>query len=263
MDTLLEGGEQLELELTPEPIALPALGSLLLHGALAGGLLAYGILGGLFHHDLWGSPGGGGAIQVTLTNALPLPSDQPPNQNVLATETPSQAPAEPAPKAKQAVDETAIPIAGKQKKPEQQSSSKTQQHQPQSKQNNLARFGEQGGSSMPRSMPQTGYGTGPVSITNGNFGNLFGYYTEGIQRKMSSTWNRFEVDPRTARGTRSYIQFTIHRDGSVSNIQLEQSSGNQTLDNSCLRAAQRVDNFGPLPTQYHQSTVMTSYYCEY
>jgi protein TonB len=80
---------------------------------------------------------------------------------------------------------------------------------------------------------------------------------------MSSTWNRFEVDPRTARGTRSYIQFTIHRDGSVSNIQLEQSSGNQTLDNSCLRAAQRVDTFGPLPTQYHQSTVMTSYYCEY
>jgi len=54
MDTLIEGGEQLELELTPEPIALPALGSLLLHGALAGALLAYGILGGLFHHDLWG-----------------------------------------------------------------------------------------------------------------------------------------------------------------------------------------------------------------
>jgi protein TonB len=120
MDTLLEGGEQLELELTPEPIALPALGSLLLHGALAGGLAGLRDSGGLFHHDLWGSPGGGGAIQVTLTTALPLPSDQPPNQNVLATETPSQAPAEPAPKAKQAVDETAIPIAGKQKKPEQQ-----------------------------------------------------------------------------------------------------------------------------------------------
>ena len=71
--------------------------------------MLYGILNGFFHHNLWGNPGAGGAIQVSLvSNALPLPSEQQ-NQNVLTTETPSQAPAEPTPKAKQAVDETAFP----------------------------------------------------------------------------------------------------------------------------------------------------------
>jgi len=98
MNDLLEGSEKLERELTPEPMAAPAVGSLLLHGGLAAVLLVYGILGGLLHHNFWGNPGVGGAIQVNLvSSALPLPSDQPPNQNVLATETPSKAPAEPAP----------------------------------------------------------------------------------------------------------------------------------------------------------------------
>ena len=46
--------------------------------------------------------------------------------------------------------------------------------------------------------------------------------------------------------------FTIHRDGSVSDVQMDQSSGSPTLDSSCLRAAQRVDTFGPLPPQYNQ-----------
>jgi protein TonB len=262
MGSLLEGSEQLERELAQESMVAPATGSLLLHSALFGGLLVYGLLGGLFHHNLWGSPGSGGAIQVSLTGALPLPSDQPPNQNVLSTDTPSQAPAEPTPKAKQAVDETAIPISGKQKKLEQQSARKTQQHQPQTGQDNRARYGEQAGSSMARSM-QSQNGSGPVSINNGNFGNLFGYYIDGMQRNMIASWNRMEVDRRTARGVRAYIQFTIHRDGSVSNVRLDQSSGSPTLDSSCMRAAQRVVTFGPLPAQYNQSTVMTSYYCEY
>lgn len=261
MNNLLDGGEQLERELTPEPMMAPAAGSLLLHLALAACLLTYGLLAGLFHHNQWGDAGSGGAIQVTMTNALPLPSDQPPNQNVLATDTPSQAPAEPTPKAKQAIDETAIPIAGKQKKPQQENARKTAQHQPQP--NNRAQYGEQAGSSMPRSTAAQ-YGTnGPVSISNGDFGSRFGYYVDGIERKMASNWNRYEVDQRTAKGMRSYIEFTIHRDGSVSNIRLDQSSGSQTLDSSCLRAAQRVDTFGALPSQYNQSTVMTSYYCEY
>ena len=79
MDSLLEGSEQLERELAPEPMVAPAAGSLLLHTALFGSVLAYGLLAGLLHHNVWGKEGIGGAIQVNLTNALPLPSDQPRN----------------------------------------------------------------------------------------------------------------------------------------------------------------------------------------
>ena len=60
MDTLLEGGEQLERELTPEPVVGPAVGSFVLHGALAGSLVFYALLGGLFHHNSWGDRGQAG-----------------------------------------------------------------------------------------------------------------------------------------------------------------------------------------------------------
>lgn len=264
MERLLEGAEQLERELTPEPLMAPAAGSLLLHAALAGSLLAYGLLGGLFHHNQWGSSGAGGAIQVTLvTHALPLPSDQPPNENVLATETPSQAPAEATPKAKQAVDETAIPISGKQKKAEEQNARKTQQHQPQAKQENLAQYGEQAGSSMARSVQPQGFSSGQTTVSDGDFGSRFGWYVDNLNRKMASNFYKPEVDPHTPRGARAYVQWAIHRDGSASSIQLNQSSGSSTLDRACLRAAQRVDTFGALPAQYGPSTLMTSYYCEY
>jgi protein TonB len=241
-----------------------AAGSLLLHGALAGCILAYGILGGFLHHNTWGNAGSGGSIQVTLvTHALPLPSDQPPNENVLSTETPSQAPAEPTPKAKEAVDQSAIPIAGKEKKPQQQTTPKTQQHQPQAQQDNMARYGEQAGSSMARAIPTQGFTSGQTTVSDGDFGSRFGWYVDGINRKMSSSAYKQEVDPQTPRGARAFIEFAIHRDGSVSSIKLDQSSGSQTLDRSCLRAAQRVDTFGALPAQYNQSMVLTSYYCEY
>src|SRR5579863_9937967 len=137
----LEGSEQLELELTPEPVMGPAAGSVVLHVCLGAAILLYGILGGFFHHNLWGNAGTGGAIQVNLvSNALPLPSDQPVNQNVLSTETPSPAPAPPEPKAKQEVDETAIPILGRQKKPQHEEMRRTPPRQQEPIQNTRATY---------------------------------------------------------------------------------------------------------------------------
>ena len=85
---------------------------------------------------------------VWSSSALPLPSNQPVNQNVLATETPSQAPAPPAPKAKQAEDETAIPISGKQKKPEKETAPKRPRKAATGARTNRANYGEQAGSSI-------------------------------------------------------------------------------------------------------------------
>ncbi len=264
MSGLLEGSEQLEQELTPEPVMAPAMGSLMLHAGLVAALVLYGILGGFFHHNLWGGAGLGGAIQVNLvSSAIPLPSTQPVNQNVLATETPSQAPAQPEPKAKQAVDETAIPILGKQKKPEQQTAPRTPPRQPTPVENNRANYGEQAGSSMPHASQNPNFTSGPTSITNGDFGSRFGWYVDGINRKMSSNWYKAMVDQNTPRGAKAYIDFKIGRDGSVGDVSLDHTSGSATLDNSCLRAAQRVDTFGALPAGYNQSTLLVSYYCEY
>jgi protein TonB len=263
MDKLLEGSEQLELELgsAREPMVAPAAGSLLLHGALAGSIILYGVMGGLFHHNDWGGAGGGGAIQVKLTSALPLPSDQPPNENVLATETPSQAPAEAAPKTKEAVDQSALAITGKQKAPEQQNTRKTQ---PQPRPDNLAKYGEQAGSSMARATQAQGFTSGQTTVSDEDFGTRFGWYvSNSINPMMSSNWIRGVVDPRTPKGTRAYIQFTIHRDGSVSDAQIDHPSGYPTLDRSCLYAALRVGHFEVLPSAYNSSTLKVSYYCEF
>ena len=259
MNTLLEGGEQLERELTPEPVVGPAVGSFVLHGALAGSLVFYALVAGLFHRNSWGDSGAGGSIQVSLVStAIPLPSDQPPNQNVLATDTPSQAPVQPAPKAKQAVEDTAIPILGKHKKPQPIATAKSQQ---QPVQNNRAQYGEQAGSQMTRAT-QTGP-LGPTAVTDGDFGNRFGWYVTQINAKMAISWYKGEVDPRTPRGGRVYLTFTIRRDGSPTDVQIDRSSGSSTLDRSCQRGVQRVDSFGNLPPAYNQSTLKVSYYCEY
>jgi len=263
METVLERTEQLERELTPEPIAGPAAGALLLHGVLLGLLIFYGVLAGLFHHNVWGSTGSGGAMQVNITSSIPLPSNQPMNQNVLSTETPSTAPAPPSPKEEHRVDEKAIPILGKNVKPKQQNTPKTQLHQQQPKQDNMARYGEQNGTSIPRATMPQAPANGPTTVGDNSFASLYPYYVDGINRTMSSNWYKQQVDPHTPKGARVYIVFTIARDGSVSGIQLDRSSGSSTLDISCARAAQRANNFGPLPAAYNQSTLKVSYYCEY
>jgi protein TonB len=272
MMSLLENSEPWEahrehvlvLEAKREPVAASATGSFVLHGALFSLLLFYGVLAGLFHHNLWGNPGEGGAIQVSLvSNAIPLPHEEQ-NQNVLMTETPSKAPAPPAPKAKEAVDETAIPISGKEAKPKQEPERKTQQHQPPPKQNNLAQFGEQSGSSMPRAtMAQNTASNGPVSITNGDFGSRFGWYVDVITRKVSQNWNKFEVDSGTRKGSVAEVYFRVNRQGVPSNFKINKPSGIPTLDQSCLRATQRVDTFGPLPPDSGLQYLDVTYDCTY
>jgi len=263
MSSFLAGGDHLEQELTQEPVLAPATGAVLLHCGIVAAIVLYGIIGGFFQHNLWGGAGPGGAIQVNLvSSALPLPADRPPNQNVLATETPSQAPAPPEPKAKQAVDETAIPIIGKQKKPEKQVTPKTPQRQPQPVQNNRAQYGEQAGSSMPRTTAQSS-STGPATINQSDFGSMFGWYVDNINRKMDANGYRSLADPHTAKGSKAYISFKIARDGSAGDVRLDQSSGSATWDTACVRAAQRVDTFGPLPPAYRGSTLLVSFYCEY
>jgi protein TonB len=203
-------------------------------------------------------------MQVSLvSNAIPLPSTQPLNKNVLTTETPSPAPAAPSPKETQKVDETAIPIQGKTVKPQKETAPKVQQHQPPPKEDNLARYGEQNGTSIPRAMQQQNFTSGQTSVSDVNFGSMFSWYVGQIDRKMDANAYRSMADPHTPKGARAYIEFQINRDGSHGAVKLDTSSGSSTWDNVCVRAAQRVDTFGPLPAQYTKSSLMVQYYCEY
>ena len=264
MNGAIEGGGHLvERQLTGEPLAGPATGSLVIHAILFGLLIYYGWIMGLFHHNLWGGQGASGAMQVSLvSNAIPLPNTQPLNKNVLTTPTPSPAPALPSPKETHKVDETAIPIVGKKVKPQKQTAPKTPPHQPPPKEQDLARYGEQNGTSIPRAMQQN-FTSGNTSVSDVSFGSMFSWYVQQIDRKMDSNSYRAMADPRTPKGARAYIEFQIFKDGSHGPVKLDTSSGSSTWDNVCVRAAQRVDTFGPLPSQYTKSSLMVQYYCEY
>jgi protein TonB len=264
MNGAIEGGGNLiGRQLAGERLAAPAAGSLVLHVALVGILVYYGWILGLFHHNLWGGEGASGAMQVSLvSNAIPLPNTQPLNKNVLTTDKPSVAPVAPSPKETQKVDETAIPIPGKQVKPQKQTAPKTPMHQPPPKEQNLAQYGEQNGTSIPRATQQN-FTSGNTSVSDVSFGSMFSWYVGQIDRKMDASSYRAMADPRTPKGARAYIEFEILKDGSHGQVKLDTSSGSPTWDNVCLRAAQRVDTFGPLPNQYTKSSLMVQYYCEY
>jgi len=249
----------------PDPIAAPATGSIVLHALLFGGILFWGFFNGFFHHNLWGNSGPGSAIQVSLDSAsIPLPSDQPKNDNVLPTDRPSPAPAPPQPKAKQAVDDTAIPIQGKQQKPEKQKQVKAPKVPPPPVPNNRVQYGEQAGSKLSRStLAQTATVNQPVSVTNGDFGSRFPWYVNGIKLKVSQNWDRKQVDPRTANGADVQIYFKVNRQGVPSGFRINTPSGSPTLDRSCMLATQRVDTFGDLPRESNDQWLDVTYDCTY
>jgi len=264
MNSVLEGGEHLERELTPEPMAGPAAGAVALHLTLLLFLAYYGWMMGLFHSSVWGSQGADGAMQVSLvSSAIPLPSNQPLNNNVLTTETPSTAPAPPSPKETQKIDETAIPIPGKKTKPEKETTPKTQKHQPPPKQQNLAQYGELNGTSIPRAIQPAPASNQPVTVTNSDFGTRFAWYVEVIRRRVAQNWYRGEVDQHTPGGASAQIYFRVNREGAPSNFKINVSSGSPTLDRSCLEATERVDTFGPLPAGANDQWLDVTYNCTY
>ena len=68
-----------------------------------------------------------------------------------------------------------------------------------------------------------------------------------IRRKVQENWQTYAIDPNVTAPHRAFIEFDITRDGSPANVQLAQSSGVPSLDQSAMRAMQRIDSFGKLP----------------
>lgn len=273
------------IELKPERMGAPAVGSFMLHCGVVAGIALYVLLIGRFHGGIWGNnESAPGAIQATLVSSasIPLPSENKPTDNVLATQTPSQAPAPPAPqKAVETPPPDAIPIPEKQKphpkvkqapqkaeapvKPQPKKTvtpTSTKHAQPIPNQQNRANYGEAAQSNIPRSMTSNPNGNNPVAVNGGDFGARFPWYVELIRRKTAQNWLTQEVSTSTPAGARVYLSFVVARDGSPSQVRIAQSSGSPSLDTSCLRAVQRVDTYGPLPGGYNGSSLSVSYYCE-
>ena len=73
----------------------------------------------------------------------------------------------------------------------------------------------------------------------------------------------FSVVANISSAKRVYIDFEISRSGAPQNIRVEQSSGIPSLDQSAVRALQRIDTFGPLPSDYSGSKVSVEFWFDY
>jgi protein TonB len=202
---------------------------------------------------------------VTLVSSVPLPASAVQTQNVLANE--SMGLTQSLPKTEEKQPE-AIPIPDKNAKIKPKPRSSAQQKpkpQPEEEASNVVPFGEGGPVSGPYGSFNAGGAKGGFGFTGGggDFGSRYAWYVRVVRDKVSQNWLKYEVDRSITEAPRVYITFDIMRDGHPANVQVEQSSGIPSLDQSAVRALQRIDTFGPLPSDYSGSKVSVEYWFDY
>jgi protein TonB len=240
--------------------------SLILHGIFFFSVAAYVYIHARLasHGENWGNIEFGNAMSATLVSraAVPLPPPTEQTENIVANE--SKGLTESPPKAVEQQPE-AIPIPDRniKKKPEQHTSTEKPRTPP--PEDNRVPFGQGGPISGVYGVFTTNNAKGGFSFTGGagDFGSQFGWYVDVVRRKVSENWMKYEVDPTISSARRVYIVFEITSSGEPRNVQIETSSGVPSLDQSAVRALQRIDNFGPLPSGYSGSKVSVEFWFDY
>jgi periplasmic protein TonB len=246
-------------------LSRPLAWSLGLHLAFAAFVVLYATYIQGFRGEGWGSGGGGEAMGATLVSSVPLPASPAEAKNVVATESKGLTKSEPT---VPEVEPEAIPIPDKdvktKVKPAPVKTDTKRKAQLEPPVTNEVPYGEGGPVSGPYSMT-AGSTKGGFGFTGsgGDFGSRFSWYVQGVQRKVTENWLKYEVDPRVAEAKRVYVTFDIARDGHPSNVTIEQSSGVPSLDISARRALERIDTFGPLPPDYSGSKVSVEFWFDY
>ncbi|MGA8314024.1 MAG: TonB family protein [Terriglobales bacterium] len=242
--------------------------SLGLHLAVAGSILLYAVVIPASHGEGWGAGGGGDAMGVTLVSTVPLPANPVQTQNVLANDSKGLTQSQPKPVEKAPEpDAIAIPDKISKTKPVTKPSATKEKAKPEpiDEADNTVPFGQGGPVSGPYGTFSASGAKGGFGFTGGggDFGTRYSWYVHVVQQKVSENWLKYEVDPRITTAQRVYITFDVLRDGRPANVQVEQSSGVPSLDQSATRAIQRIDTFGPLPSDYAANKVSVEFWFDY
>jgi len=241
-----------------ESLRIPLLVSLSLHIAVVLTLLATGIAANR-PRELWGNPNslGGGSVGITPVSQIPLPSRGGP-VNPVANDTESNVPAPPAkqPARQQARKEPdtsakAIPLKAK-SQPQRVSRPATAASKLETPQSPGQLYSSTGRALSSPLVGQTGSG-GVGMGQGGAFGSRFGYYRDLLEQAVARRWRTNDVDPRLQTAPPVIVTFLIRRDGSISDVRVEQSSGNRALDYSAQRAIFEAAPFPPLPAGYERN----------
>jgi TonB family protein len=90
----------------------------------------------------------------------------------------------------------------------------------------------------------TAFGSEVGGLDNPDF--TYAYYLDRLLSLIDAQWAR----PAMGSGVKATIFFRIGRDGKMTDLQVEQSSGYNSFDLAALRAVQNAAPFPPLPRAY-------------
>ena len=254
----------------PYNLKKPFVWSVVFHGILFGSLTVSTI----YSHrgDTWGSSGGGGAVSVGLVAKLPgimLPRPDIVTQSQTVDTTKGLYKAEPQPKPKpiEEPDVKKIPEFAKDKTPKIISKPSKVFEDKTPPPTNAVPYGQGGSPALPYSSfamngPTQG-GMGFSGPGGGDFSGRFPSYVDAVRNRISSNWLQSTVDPSVRWAPRADFSFTVLRDGTVTNVQMLQTSGNRSVDNSALRAIQSSSPMSPLPSNYSGNSVTVEFWFDF
>lgn len=249
-----------------ENLKRPMTLSIAFHAAL-GAML---VVSTIYSHrgENWGGPGG--AITVGLVGgvpAVPMPKPDVESTSRVVDESKGLYKSEPQPKAPPPPDATPIPKFEKNKPPKYVTRPSKLLENPTPPPSNAVPYGGGGTPTVPYASFTMGAGTqGGMGFTGaggGNFGSRFPWYVEAVQRRVSSNWLQATVDPSIGTAPRAVVTFDILRDGTVTNIQVMQSSGNNSVDTSAVRAIRASSPLDRLPGEYSGGKVSVEFWFDF
>jgi len=241
--------------------------SLILHAVLFVVMVTYTMF--KFHlvggGPTWGAEDATHVGAVASVPGVPLPAPLVTTHSIVATQNTGLYKTEPPPKEEPPPEAQQIPKFKEEVKPEKlerpnKRIQKTEVEPPP----NAVPYGETGPPQMNYTQMVTGSGTGGVAMGQGNaFGQRYAYYVAAMRARISANWLQAMVSPNVLSAPRLYVTFRILRDGTITDVQMTQSSGIPEVDRSALRAILASNPLSPLPTDYSGGSVDVQFYFDF
>jgi TonB family protein len=201
-----------------------------------------------------GGPGGGPGGAAVTAKAEPLPAPKKPALRDLTV------PAKAQPKAESAMRHPTDKPKADKKASEKTTSITKPEPSAQTAPDGASGAGQPGGSGAGfglRFGTGGGGGTGGGSGGGSGAGDPFGvagfpfqFYLQMISDKITANWFQSLVDPGVGGLLQTQVYFRIYRNGQISDIRIDISSGVETFDLSARRAIQTSAPFAALPNEY-------------
>jgi len=230
--------------------------------------IAIALLAGIWlnpHGESWGGVGGGGSdsnVKVSLVANAGIPMPQPIIPTPSQVVDPTKGLAQEEPKIELPKNDSTPILKFKEKQPPPPPSKKSKVFESKTPPpDNAVPYGKGGQMNIP-----TGYADSPGAYSGGlavqgqgggEFASKYPWYVESVKRAINQNWIQTTIDPtvRASRRAKTTMTFRIFRNGTISNVRMETSSGNRSMDDSATRALLSIDRLPALPPAYSGSYV--------